>query len=141
MHTLRWVTLGGLLAAMACGGSSPTSNLNQTPPPPHGSVVDVSIQDYSFSPATLTIAAGTTVRWINNGPAPHSTTSDAGVWDSKTLAPPGTGTGDPYGNGGGSTPGATFEYTFSQPGTYSYHCSIHPPSAYPDFKGTITVTP
>ena len=44
-------------------------------------------------------------------------------------------------SGGTGTAGQTFQFTFNTPGTFPYHCSIHPPSAFPGFIGTITVTP
>ena len=69
----------------------------------------VSIQDFFFSPDQLTVAPGTTVTWVNDGQQPHTSTSDDGTWDSGTLEP-----GDDY------------SFTFDQPGTYTYHCSIHP---------------
>lgn len=99
-------------------------------------VACVSIQDFSFSPATLTIKVGTTVQWTNNGPSPHTTTSDAGTWDSGTLSAPMGGGG----YGGGGSAGGSYPFKFTATGTYGYHCSIHPPSAYPSFTGTITVT-
>jgi plastocyanin len=80
---------------------------------------------------------GSTVKWTNNGPSSHTTTSDTGVWDSMALNAPTSGGG--YGGGGGSA-GGTFEFTFTQTGTYGYHCTLHPPSAYPGFTGTVTVT-
>jgi len=115
---------------------------------PSGSVVDVMIQDFMFSPATVTVKAGTTVRWTNNGPSAHLVASDVGVWSSGTLSAPmsgaGYGMGDGMGGGyggGGSSPGGTFQFTFNRAGTYGYHCTIHPPSMYPGFTGTVTVTP
>ncbi len=97
----------------------------------------VTIQDFSFSPSAVTIKVGSAVTWTNNGPASHTTTSNTGVWDSGTLSPP-SGAG---GYGGGSA-GGTFQFTFNTPGTYPYHCKIHPPSigTYAGFTGTITVT-
>jgi len=57
------------------------------------------------------------------------------VWDSGTL-------GAPSGGGyGGGTAGGTYQFTFNTPGTYNYHCKIHPASTYPSFTGAITVTP
>src|SRR2546427_2796474 len=112
-----------LAAAAACGGGM-------------SSTAQVTIRDFSFSPSTMQIKAGTTVTWTNNGPMSHTTVSDNGVWTSATLAPPSGG-----GGYGGGTAGQTFQFTFSTPGTYPYHCSIHPPAQYPDFVGTITVTP
>jgi plastocyanin len=79
----------------------------------------VMIMDYAFTPADLTIPVGTTVVWTNMDAAPHNVVStDGGPLESDTLQ-----TGD------------TFEFTFTEPGTYEYFCSIHP-----DMVGTITVT-
>lgn len=105
-------------------------------PPPPG-VVAVNIQDFSFSPASVMVKLGTTVRWTNRGPAAHTTTSDAGVWNSGTLNAP-TSTG---GYAGGGSPGGIFDFKFTAAGTFTYHCSLHPPSVYPGFTGTVTVTP
>ena len=101
-----------------------------------GSVVGVTIQDFSFSPAAVTVMVGTTVKWINNGPSAHTTTSDTGTWDSGQLSSPTSG-----GGYGGGSAGGTYQHTFMAAGTYDYHCSNHPPSLYPGFTGTITVTP
>jgi plastocyanin len=78
----------------------------------------VSIQDFFFSPDQMTVAPGTTVTWVNDGQQPHTSTADDGTWDSGTLQP-----GDDY------------SFTFDQPGTYTYHCSVHP-----DMTATITVS-
>src|SRR5215207_2380376 len=69
----------------------------------------VSIQDFSFNPGQITVAPGTTVTWTNEGPSPHTTTADDGSWDSGELQQ-----------------GEDFSFTFDKPGTYTYHCSIHP---------------
>jgi plastocyanin len=69
----------------------------------------VSIQDFSFDPGQITVAPGTTVTWTNEGPSPHTTTADDGSWDSGELQQ-----------------GEDFSFTFDEPGTYTYHCSIHP---------------
>jgi len=70
----------------------------------------VNIKDFTFSPGTITVAAGTTVTWTNNeSGVPHTTTSDDGVWESETLQP-----------------GDDFTTTFAEPGTFTYFCSIHP---------------
>src|ERR687887_2891785 len=71
----------------------------------------VTIQDFSFSPSTLTIKAGTTVTWTNAGPSSHTATSDSSVWDSGTLAPPSGG-----GAYGGGTAGGSFRFTFNTAG-------------------------
>jgi plastocyanin len=82
-----------------------------------GQTMTVSIEDFFFSPANMTVAPGTTVTWVNNGQAPHTSTADDGTWDSGTLQP-----------------GESFSFTFDQAGTYTYHCSIHP-----NMTGTIKV--
>ena len=84
-----------------------------------GNTTTVSIGDFFFSPASVTVQPGTTVTWVNNGQAPHTVTATdpAGAFDSGTLQP-----------------GESFSFTFKQPGTYAYHCTIHP-----FMKGTVTV--
>src|SRR5205823_14681138 len=76
---------------------------------PQGQAVDVSISKFAFVPATTTISAGQSITWTNADPVDHTSTSDDNLWDSGSLAPD-----------------ATFTMTFSQPGTYAYHCTIHP---------------
>ena len=132
MYFSRLLAIGGVTIAAACGGSTPT---NPTSPPPAGTVA-VTIQDFTFTPAAVTIKAGTTVRWTNNGPSAHTTVADGGAWNSGTLSPPGGG-----GGYGGGSAGAIFDFTFMSAGTFGYHCSIHPPAMYPGFTGTVTVTP
>src|SRR2546428_2493013 len=67
-----------------------------------GSVVGVAIQDFSFSPAAMTVMVGTTVKWTNNGPSAHTTTSNTGTWDSGQLSSPTSGGGDCGGPAGGT---------------------------------------
>jgi len=70
---------------------------------------------YGFSPDVVTVVIGSnnTVFWTNDDTAPHTVTSDtAGVFDSGTTGPL-------------TTEGGTFEFTFTTPGTYTYHCSFH----------------
>ena len=78
----------------------------------------VSIVDFAFQPASIEVPAGSTVTWTNAGAAPHTVTADDGSFDSGQLKP-----------------GATFSQTFSTPGTYTYHCEIHP-----QMTGTVVVT-
>ena len=75
-----------------------------------------------FSPGTFTIQVGDTVTWYNADTMEHTATSDPGTpvsFDSPLLQP-----------------GDTFTFTFTQPGTYPYHCTPHPM-----MKGTIIVNP
>ena len=67
------------------------------------------ISDFKFSPASLTIHVGDTVTWSNAGPSPHSATANDGSFDTGLLQK-----------------GASGSHTFSQPGTFTYFCTIHP---------------
>jgi plastocyanin len=74
-----------------------------------GGAAEVKIDNFSFTPANLTVAAGTTVTWTNRDDIPHTVVSDDKTFKSKVLD-----TDD------------KFSFTFTKPGTYSYFCSIHP---------------
>ncbi|WP_369169841.1 plastocyanin/azurin family copper-binding protein [Streptomyces sp. R28] len=71
----------------------------------------VAMSGYAFSPATLTVTAGSTVTWTNQDTAPHDvkTTSAPAAFHSPML------------NKGGS-----WSFTFTTPGTYAYYCTVHP---------------
>ncbi|MGW2248804.1 plastocyanin/azurin family copper-binding protein [Kitasatospora sp. NPDC001660] len=82
----------------------------------------VTIQNFAFSPPALTVKVGTKVTWTNTDPDTHTVTSkqgSGGPLQSAALA-----TND------------TYSYTFTQPGTYPYFCSIHP-----FMTATVEVTP
>jgi plastocyanin len=70
----------------------------------------VTIANFAFDPAEVTVPVGTTVTWTNQDDVPHTVTSD----DKKTFGSSGLDTGD------------TFQFRFTKPGTYGYFCSIHP---------------
>ena len=74
---------------------------------------------YCFSPATLTIPAGTGVAWMNGTGVPHTATADTNAWTTAAIP-------------AGSTSGAI---AFNTPGTFPYHCAIHA-----SMHGTIVVT-
>ena len=73
------------------------------------SSAEVKIDNFSFGPQIITIAAGTTVTWINRDDVPHTVVSDDKIFKSKVL-----------------DTDEQFSYTFSKAGTYPYFCSIHP---------------
>ena len=73
------------------------------------STAEVKIDNFSFGPATLTVAVGTTITWINHDDIPHTVVSTDKVFKSKVL-----------------DTDEKFSYTFAKPGTYPYFCSIHP---------------
>jgi plastocyanin len=69
----------------------------------------VKIGNFTFSPATLTVASGTTVTWTNEDDIPHTVAAKNKAFRSKTLD-----TDD------------KFTFTFAAPGEYDYFCSLHP---------------
>jgi plastocyanin len=76
-----------------------------------GSTV-IFIRNFGFEPAAVTVAQGGTVTWVNceePGQPSHTSTADAGAWNSPTLAP-----------------GEAFSHTFDQVGGFAYHCEPHP---------------
>ena len=89
---------------------------------------DVEVVDDQFSPATITIEEGDTVRWTQSGSNPHTVTADDGSFDSHPTCP-----ADCMG------PGDTYEQTFDEPGEFGYHCTLHG-SAGSGMHGTVVVT-
>jgi plastocyanin len=69
----------------------------------------VTIDNFSFTPATLVVPVGGTVRWTNHDDVPHTVTASDKGFTSKALD-----TDDAY------------SHTFTKPGTYSYFCAVHP---------------
>jgi plastocyanin len=86
------------------GNTDFPTNAQQTP----AASVEVKIDNFSFGPAAITIAAGTTVTWTNHDDIPHTVVSNDKLFTSKVLD-----TAD------------KFSYTFSKPGRYLYLCSVH----------------
>jgi quinohemoprotein ethanol dehydrogenase len=71
---------------------------------------EVKIDDYTYAPLRITVTAGTTVKFTNNGAQPHNaTSSDGGGFDTGLLSK-----------------GETATVTFNRPGTYTYICTPHP---------------
>ena len=102
------------LTAWAC--TSPVSQARglQTTAPAN----QVMIQNMAFTPPSLTVPMGTTVTWTNKDMVQHTATADDKSFDSGQLAP-----------------GASFSFTFTKAGTFTYKCTIHP-----NMMGTIIVT-
>lgn len=68
----------------------------------------VKIKDFSFHPAKITVAPGTTVVWTNDDSVPHTVTAANGAYNSGEL-----------------DQGMTFSHTFAKAGDFKYHCSFH----------------
>lgn len=80
----------------------------------------VSIANFAFSPANITVKKGTTVTWTNQDSIAHTVTET----DGKTGP-----------NSGDLAKGKSYSFTFDTVGTFKYHCTVHP-----DMVGTVTVT-
>ena len=94
--------LTGVLFAGALGFGA--SQAMPTPAPG-----DVSIKDFSFGPAAITVPVGTTVNWHNNDGEPHTVVSADGLFRSAAL-----------------DTGESFSFKFTTAGTFKYVCTIHP---------------
>jgi plastocyanin len=113
--TTPGMTGGGSATASA---AAPSATGSPTEPPAPVGPNAVSINNFAFAPATLTVPVGTTVTWTNHDEEPHTVVANDGSFHSPSL-----GTN------------ATFSYTFSTAGTFAYICSIHP-----FMHGTVVVT-
>ena len=117
----RFLILLGILvilpSLLACSSGYGTTKTTNTTAPTNAANNSVNISNYAFSPATITINIGTSVKWTNKDSVTHTVTSDTGAFTSGNIATNGT-----------------YSYTFNVAGTYQYHCSIHQ-----TMKGTIIV--
>jgi amicyanin len=101
--------LATMLVGAGCGDAGETTTTGPpTTPIPGGT--QVAIVDSSFQPDEVVIAPGEAVTWINEDPISHDVASD----DGQTFESPLLGRGDSY------------SFTFEAPGTYPYHCPVHP---------------
>jgi len=108
------IAVAGLLLgfSVACGSdSSPT---NPSPPSGNGSPVSIvanssTLTTNAYAPNPINVSVGGSVTWTNNDNTTHTSTSNAGAWDSGNIAP-----------------GARFTMTFPNAGSFPYHCTLHP---------------
>jgi plastocyanin len=77
----------------------------------------IRIADFSFTPPSSSVTSGTAVIWTNAGPSNHTVTANDGSFDSGTIQVNGK-----------------FSFTPTKPGSYAYHCTIHP-----TMQGTLVV--
>ena len=92
-----------LMATMLAVAPRISANPQQT------ATAEVKIDNFSFGPATITVAPGTTVTWVNHDDIPHTVVSTDSVFKSKVL-----------------DTDEKFSFTFTKAGNYPYFCSIHP---------------
>lgn len=93
------ILAAGLLAVL------PLAAQADSPPAPP----TVHIKNFMFVPATVTVAPGTTVTFVNDDEEPHTVTSNDKSFDSEGL-----------------DTNQKFTHTFTKAGTYLYFCEVHP---------------
>jgi plastocyanin len=105
MRKSNWILCVAVSMALAVGALTTVQKSVAAGPP----TVDVKIDNFSFTPATLTVKTGTQIVWTNGDDIPHTVVSDDQSFKSKVL-----------------DTDEKFTFTAGKPGTYSYFCSIHP---------------
>jgi plastocyanin len=107
--TIKWRAIGFaagaalLLAAAAVPAQQPAAAASGRR--------QIAIDNFAFVPATVTVAAGTEIIWVNHDEEPHTVNS---IDTAAAFKSPALDTGDKF----------TFVYT--KAGRYTYFCSIHP---------------
>ncbi|MDB5127597.1 cupredoxin domain-containing protein [Mucilaginibacter sp.] len=95
-----------VIAIAACSKSD--SSNTPAPPTNNPTAANVSIKNFAFSPASVTIKAGGTVGWTNADADAHTVTDNNGGFDSGAI-----------------NANAKYSHTFATAGTYTYHCTFH----------------
>jgi plastocyanin len=134
------VVVVGLALANKNDSSSPASTNTNTSPPPTSSTEhsesmnpttppastsqpsstdSVTISNFSFAPAEITVKKGTTVKWTNQDSVAHTVTADSGSGPNSELL----------------EQGESYNFTFDTAGTFAYHCKPHP-----NMKAKVIVT-
>lgn len=100
------ITISGRSAASSSGSSSRVAGNGR-----------LTIKNFMFMPADVTVRPGTRVMWTNHDSSPHTATSDNGAFDTGAIKDR-----------------KSMSVTLRKAGVYAYHCDFHP-----FMKGTITV--
>lgn len=110
--------LAGCGASDSNASSPPKSTSAPAKPASGASGSAVTISDFKFAPPSLTVKSGAKVTITNDDSTAHTATADDGnSFDTGTL-----------------DQGSSQTISVNTPGSYAYHCSIHP-----FMKGTIIV--
>ena len=91
--------LGPILGAMLAFGSVAAQETTNV----------ITIDNFTFTPPELSVAVGTTVKWVNHDDIPHTVVEKNTTFRSKALD-----TDDSY------------SFTFVSAGTFDYFCGLHP---------------
>ncbi|HEX2713125.1 MAG TPA: hypothetical protein VHM88_13080 [Candidatus Acidoferrales bacterium] len=100
---------------------APASSTSLRPAVASADHVVVKLTNFSFTPREITIRAGSTVEWLDDT-GRHTIEADDRAFRSATLVS-----------------GGRFEYTFSQPGVFPYHCGFHGGAGGKDMAGVVKV--
>ncbi len=100
---------GGAASAPAASAGGDGGAACAAAPAGATAAVTVTIKDFKFSPQPVQAKVGDVIAWTNADTAPHSATLDNGVCDTDPIAQ-----------------GSTASLVFNTPGTYTYHCKVHP---------------
>ena len=95
--------------AAAHAQTTPEAKPTATVTPVSAGTVQATIDNFAFAPKQLTVKAGTTVACTNKDDTPHTVTSDDGAFASQVM-----------------DTDQNFNYAFSQPGKFPFHCKLHP---------------
>ena len=108
-RTLILAAAGGC-TALALGAAKPATTSPASPAATRPAAeVRVSIDNFSFSPAVVTVPVGGRVTWVNRDDVPHTATAETKAFNSPAL-----------------DTDETFSHVFTAPGEYPYFCAIHP---------------
>lgn len=115
------IRVGALIVGMALAASlSGCGSDSGTAPAGPDDGLTVQVKNMAYSPSSITISAGQTVTWVfDDRGTPHDV---VGLGDAKSVLR------------GPLLTSGTWQFTFTQPGTYNYTCSLHP-----DMLGVVTV--
>ena len=91
--------LGPVLGAMLAFGAVAAQDASDV----------ITIDNFTFTPKELTVAVGTTIKWVNHDDIPHTVVEKKTTFRSKALD-----TDDSY------------SFTFTSAGTFDYFCGLHP---------------
>jgi plastocyanin len=100
----------GIVAALACAVVlASCAESEGTPERPAAKTHTVIMEGMAFRPKVITVAAGDTIVWVNRDLVPHTATSEAGGFDSKTIQAD-----------------ESWTHTAATNGDFTYVCTFHP---------------
>jgi plastocyanin len=106
------------IALVGCGGGGGAESTSSSSGAEAGGTDAVTIKDYKYKPAAITVPTGTTVRFTNEDSTAHTaTSSESGAFDTDSIQP-----------------GKSGSIRLDKAGTFTYYCVFHP-----FMKGTVIV--